>query len=221
MRIQEKSRYGIVLLLLALSLFVTGSGPGSASGFGAEREGRLVREAEHYTKLVDGSWIVQARYPGFGGDGYMQDPNRLRATNVAWEKTKGLVYAMELKGGRYYLWLRRWAPKKWGLLGKSESNSAWVGLDGQPPRDVTNNQNVSSDEIRLFIHQSIRDVFDNQNQFYDEWTWIRGEVTFELSPGRHLLNLRAREGGYAVDRFLLTTDPGFVPSGVGPAETRE
>ena len=38
------------------------------------------------------------------------------------------------------------------------------------------------------------------------------------TSGWHVINLWMREDGFVVDKFLLTTNATFIPSGIGPAE---
>jgi len=42
----------------------------------------------------------------------------------------------------------------------------------------------------------------------DEWTWVRVGGLVELDGGRHVLDLRVRERGLAVDRIALSTRGG-------------
>jgi len=128
----------------------------------------------------------------------MQDHNALTPKDSEWTDTRGLDYAIQVAGGTYHVWLRRWVPEGWGLLlGRSESDSAWIGVDDE----------------------AIGGIFDNEDGVYGEWSWRCAGHSLQLTPGRHILNLRIREGGYAVDRILLTPDADYVPSGAGPAET--
>jgi hypothetical protein len=164
----------------------------------SEQGGLCVMEAEQPTDLKDGTWITRALYAGYAGDGYVQDHNALTPKGFEWADTRGLEYSIEVEGGTYLLWVRRWVPVSWGLLlGRSESNSARIGVDGE----------------------AVGGVFDNEDRDYGEWSWIRAAQPLELAPGRHLLSLRVREGGYAVDRMLLTPDAGYVPFGLGPPGT--
>ncbi len=163
---------------------------------GRETGGACVIEAEHYTTLDDGSWYIRGRYPGYEGDGYIQAHERRRTHNWKWEETRGLTYRLELQGGSYYIWLRRLVPGKWGDLGRSESNSCRIGIDGRS-----------------------LGIFDNGRVTRDQWGWVRARDPVALSAGSHELGLRIREGGYAVDRILVTRDPGYSPAGPGPAET--
>jgi len=164
-------------------------------------DGLCVIEAENYTELYDGTWVKRANYEGYGGDGYMQDHNAIQAGAYAWNDTEGLEYAFDVKGGLYYLWARQWVPAKWGFglafLGGQNSNSAWIGLDGEP----------------------INAALDSGNGGFDEWYWIHNSIPIYLSPGTHTINLRVSEGGYALDKVILTPDVAFVPSSEGPCVT--
>ncbi|HZR83641.1 MAG TPA: VCBS repeat-containing protein [Candidatus Binatia bacterium] len=168
---------------------------------GRERDGRCVIEGEHYADALDSTWVIFATYPDFAGDGYVQDFNSVDATPRAWNATAGLAYDVDLDGGEYSVWVRRWVPGRWGRhlqgLGGGGSNSAWVGFDGAEP-DLP---------------------IDDEEGSHDAWEWVRAPAPVSLARGAHRLELRAREGGYAVDRIVLTTDSGFVPQGEGPAET--
>jgi hypothetical protein len=161
-----------------------------------EQGGRVVIEAEHYTDIGDGSWITRATFPGHGGPGYLADMHALLGSR-AWADSVGARYGLRLAGGRYAVWLRRWVPSSWGLVrGKTASNSLWLGLDGLQPADFLDN-----------------------GSGWDRWIWVRANDVYSLPPGDHLLELRVRQGGYAVDRIVLTRDLSWQPSEVGPAET--
>jgi hypothetical protein len=159
-----------------------------------EQDGLAVVEAERFTRLDDGSWIERNRYAGHVGDGYM-------AVHVARNDlpresgdTKGLSLQVDLAGGTYTVWVRRWVPSVWGYgLGGTKSDAAWIGVNDEP-----------------FA------VLDDQGGPTDAWTWVASANRVTLVPGAHTLRLRARENGYAIDRILLTTDPAYVPSGDGP-----
>jgi hypothetical protein len=163
-----------------------------------EKDGVCAMEAEHYTDLKDGTWLMRTRYEGYSGDSYVQDHNVLNNGTREWSDTAGLEYAIHVKGGTYYFWMRRWVPSHWGYrLTASNSNSTWLGVDGEP----------------------IGGVFDEGDGGSDQWSWVEAHTAVVLSPGAHVVNLRVAEGGYAVDRILLTTDATFIPSGTGPEET--
>jgi hypothetical protein len=185
-------------MLLAWSLVVL---PADAVVFN-EENGLVVAEAEHYAAVADEQWpwINGTEYGGFAGTGYMQDSNPNDIPNRGWGETKGVTYTINLNGGTYHVWLLRWipgnaTPGSWGnSAGGRRSNSVHIGLD----------------------RTEIGAMFDNENVNYEQWYW-QGPATVEAGEGLHTFHIRAREGGYSVDRFLLTTDLNFVPTVTGSA----
>jgi len=64
----------------------------------------------------------------------------------------------------------------------------------------------------------------NENSGYSTWKWIdwyNGEtnttnlVKVNLKAGSHTLKITGREANTKIDKFLLTTDPSYKPSGLG------
>ncbi|HEV2864292.1 MAG TPA: malectin domain-containing carbohydrate-binding protein [Pyrinomonadaceae bacterium] len=98
--------------------------------------------------------------------------------------------------GTYYVWLRAWAAN-------TNNNSVNVGLDGQPT--------TTSDRISIGT--------------FNAWTWVQGTMDGPVATlvvptaGQHTVNVWMREDGMWIDRMLLTTSSGFVPSGLGPPES--
>ncbi len=154
----------------------------------AERGGSVVIEAENFSDSHDGSWLERARFAGYGGHGYVIDHNSVETRSREWSETGGLEYVVDLGGGTYHVSVRRWIPSGWGTLGLggTASDSAWIGVDGAP----------------------VASVAEGGEQ--DAWGWAR-VGTVELVPGEHVVQLRVREGGFAVDRLLLSTDADLVP----------
>jgi hypothetical protein len=154
-------------------------------------------EAEHYADLRDGSWVKRSRFAGYAGDGYMQNHVGVPAPAADFGGGQGgLRFALDLQGGTYRIWLRRWVPSTFGGNGGSASNSAWLAVDGQQ-----------------------LGVVDDQDAGFDAWTWVQAPTPVTLGPGTHVLSLELRERGYAVDRIVVTSAPGFTPAGTGPPET--
>ncbi|RZK16371.1 MAG: hypothetical protein EOO43_14560, partial [Flavobacterium sp.] len=50
------------------------------------------------------------------------------------------------------------------------------------------------------------------------WHWIRGPK-YRLGRGKHELVLWNREEGSRIDKFLITSDPGYVPEGMGTSNS--
>lgn len=49
---------------------------------------------------------------------------------------------------------------------------------------------------------------------YNKWHWPRSTVQVRLTPGEHTFHLIGTEPGIKVDQIYLTTDRGYVPTGV-------
>ena len=165
----------------------------------SERDGVVALEAEHATNTLDNTWIERATFPGFAGESYVQDHRSLERAQAAWDESRGLDYALEVRGGTYTVWVRRWIPAAWGAeLGGPYSDSAWIGADGEAlPAPV-----------------------DDLGGVPGVWEWVAMPERLRLRRGPHLLHLRVREGGYAIDRIVLARSTRFRPEGPGPAETR-
>lgn len=146
-----------------------------------EEDGAVTIEAELYTDAKDGSWLERGTNPGYGGHGYVVDHFALTGEPREFGETAGLEYRAELEGATYEVTVRRWIPSVWGTLGRGgdASDSAWIGVDGAVVGQV------------------------EEGGATDEWEWVRaGEVT--LDSGEHAIQLRVREGGFAVDAIRLT-----------------
>ena len=112
-----------------------------------------------------------------------------------------------------------WMPKPLANgNGVDPEHSALCDLDGDGNLDVA----VSQGESNMPFwegSQPLADEFDNETGGVGEWSWIQGREPVQLSRGSHVVNLRVREGGYAADRILLTTDAALVPAEKGLEET--
>ena len=93
------------------------------------------------------------------------------------------------QAGAYTVWVRGWAEN-------GGSDSVHIGLDGQEVASGTN--------LRGFG--------------YGAWTWRKGTLVV-ASAGTHTVDVWMREDGFRLDRLVLTTDAGYVPSGTGPIES--
>ena len=97
--------------------------------------------------------------------------------------------------GVHYVWLR-------GLGPDGDSDSCHVGLDGAAP--------ASSRHLTYFD---------------TTWSWSNeiaggGRATITVpSAGTHVVNVWMREAGWRFDKLVLTPDPDYTPSGMGPAES--
>jgi len=177
-------------------------------------EGLIVIEAENFdrniasvdTALVDAmSWTPVTDPAGFSGASAMYaGPENFRpeegggamkvnvGSNVS--NTPRMDYKVRfLHTGTHYFWIR--ASGKDGT-----SDSVHIGLDGN------------------FLNEPI-------SSFPLAYTWsdiINGTTTaavFVPSVGYHFLTIWMRENGFVMDKLLITSNPNYVPTGTGPAET--
>lgn len=65
----------------------------------------------------------------------MQDHESVERVQAAWDATRGLDYASQVRGGSYMAWVRRWIPASWGeTLGGPYSDSTRMGSTGRRRR---------------------------------------------------------------------------------------
>jgi hypothetical protein len=167
-----------------------------------EQDGVVTIEAERPTASLDGVWVSRGNYRGAAdGSGYLQAFNPLPPVMDAdlplADRLSGLLtpsssppvrFDVEVVGGTYATWVRRWVPFRWGyVMGGDRSDSAWLSVDGGQPV-----------------------VLDDTAGPFDTWVWVRVPGTVRLPPGHHELSLRVRERGYAIDRIVLAP-PAWSP----------
>ncbi len=183
-------------LLMGLILAAGLVGQGLAAEPFREVGGLLVFEAEHFagsdkrTDPANGQWSIATTRAGFVGDRYVVTPPA-PDNNGTWANGCELSYEINFTtGGTYTLWHRRFAAD-------SGTNSVWVGLDGV---QIGNTNNNNADPMGV-------------------WVWLKLDGTVTVTPGKHVFQLRRREGGYISDRILMTTNGAYTPTGDGPAES--
>ena len=101
------------------------------------------------------------------------------------------------KTGTHYVWVLAW-----GLDGNSDSLHS--GLDGEHV--------PTADRIG-----GINNNYGWTNSAYQDPEPISFDVT---TIGLHTLNIWMREDGSVVDKIVITTNPNYTPSGVGPPESQ-
>ena len=121
-----------------------------------------------------------------------------RATQLA--TSPQLSYKVNFShSGRHYLWVRGSGD---AVNGEGKSDSLHVGLDGR-----------------------VQAGSDKLDGFGSQWEWRRstrdGQSAMIDVPatGLHEITLWMREDGLAVDKLLLTNDPGYQPVGSNPDTT--
>lgn len=134
------------------------------------------------------------------------DDELIQGANFAPEPGKMAVINYRVnfpKAGRYYVWVRAFS------LG-TEDNGVHVGLDGAWPESGKRMQ---------------------WNDGKNRWTWNCAQRTSKVhtgvpmqiyldidSPGVRTVSFSMREDGFAMDKFLMTTDVNYRPNGEGPPE---
>ena len=99
------------------------------------------------------------------------------------------------KTGTHYIWLRGSGPS-------GSDDSCHVGVDG-----------------------AVAPTGTAVIGFPTAWTWTRslaggGVATLNIPTlGVHTVSIWMREDGLILDKLVLTTDPAYVPTGLGPVET--
>ncbi|MBM3847653.1 MAG: hypothetical protein FJ405_15375, partial [Verrucomicrobia bacterium] len=168
--------------------------------------GLLVIEAERFDSKSEASghtWEPTTANAGFSGDGAMEAlPNVNLNVNIDTTISPRLDYFIEFNlPGTYYVWVRGLADSS---PGPGQNDSVNVGIDGTLP--------ATSDRIGFFP-QGAGYVWSSRT--LDGNT----RATFTVpTPGRHQVNVWMREDGFIIDKIVLTTNPEFVPTGVGPVE---
>jgi hypothetical protein len=79
--------------------------------------------------------------------------------------------------------------------------------------------NACGNSYVVSMDQSNNSLVGNTD-FMHAWHWVKGP-SFQLTKGSHKLFLWNEEFGTRIDRFLLTTDPLYIPSGEGESNDFE
>ena len=166
-------------------------------------DGLVSMEAENYHFEVpkgDHHWAI-ANVPsskGASGDKMVQAlPNS--GTNLAGteiENSPRMDFDIDfVKTGTHYVWIRGWSSD-------SDDNSVHVGING--------NMISTADKLEYPATSA--------------WEWTKStkdgadaEINIP-STGVNTLNIWMREDGTRLDKIVLTTSAGYVPSGTGPEE---
>lgn len=168
-----------------------------------ETGGQLVFEAENYYVAETGDghfWEAAASRPGFMRVDD-QGPDNFWATEAAVANAPELRYRATLQTpGTYYVWVRGVADG----ASRGNSDSIHIGLNGQR---LTQDGGLTG--------------FGGSPGWGRRDTYTGQAVQFDVtSAGVYDINIWAREDGVAIDKIILTQDPGYVPSGTGPAENQ-
>ena len=102
--------------------------------------------------------------------------------------------------GKHYIWVR----------GLGDTNASGVG---------------NNDSIHVGLNGTVADTAYRIVDFPNQWTWSRqtpGNPVASLNvvnAGVNIVNFWMREDGLAFDKFVITSDPNYVPEDFGPDVT--
>ncbi len=171
--------------------------PGSHTPAGATL---ISMEAEYFDSKSDTQthqWVHVARSNSSNDAALITTPDQGQLAATV-ENTPMLSYLVYFNHtGKHYIWVR--GAGDTGANGIGNSDSIHIGLNGT----------VASDAYRI-------------DQFPAEWTWSRHTPMNPIASlnvvdaGVNAINIWMREDGLAIDKFVITSDPNFVPTGLGP-----
>ena len=155
-------------------------------------------EAENFPTRIGRAgddWVVPGNLiPGFSGQAALQtlpDNGTFFPSNYAGAASELIANAEFQASGQHFVWLR-------GVGISGGSDSLHAGIDGV--------ESASSAGIGI-----------PRTGGYE---WSDGSHTIDVSStGIHPVNIWVREDGTYVDKIVITNDPGFIPTGIGPAES--
>ncbi len=169
-----------------------GTGPGNSAP-----QGIMVFEAEAFTSSdqTNTHYWAEVSSPGsFSGDGAMRampdQGERINSNYTTDSPSLNFAVSFE-KTGKYYVWVRGYS--------RGNDNSLHAGLNGIAV--------VSASNISLPVTQN--------------WEWSNksssgpAHLTVEKT-GQQVVNIWMREDGLVIDKIILSDDPAFIPTGLGP-----
>lgn len=167
-----------------------------------EQDGFIVFEAENFDRNLDDLWLIDTARGNPSAGASVVNPNGLGGS----ESTTKLEYDIEFKqAATYVVWYR-------ASGNNGSDDSGWFHLNGERPieRSESNDAAMTGFSGAMdFVWQS--NAFSGPDPF-----------TVDVpNPGTHTIGLARREDGSFFDKFILTTDTTFRPTGFGPPETRE
>ena len=167
-----------------------------------DANGFIVFEAENFDRNLDDLWVLDTTRGTPSGGVSVVNPNGAGGSEGA---TK-LEYDVEFKhAATYYVWYRASGDN-------GNDDSAWFHLDGARPEERAGGNQASMTGFQPqtdFVWRS--DAQDPPDPFTVEI----------LAAGPHVIGLARREDGSFFDKFILTTNAAYAPTGLGPPETRE
>jgi hypothetical protein len=167
-----------------------------------ELNGLIVFEVENYDRNTDNRWIRDTTRGTPSGGASMVLPNGGGGSEAA----SKLEYDVNFKqAATYKIWYR-------ASGNDGSDDSAWFHIDGDRPAE------------RAAANDAAMTGFSGALDFVwlsDAFTGADPMSVDISAPGVHVVGLAVREDGSFFDKFILTTNLAYTPTGQGPPETRE
>jgi hypothetical protein len=172
-----------------------------------ESNGLIVIEAENWDRNTDDRWIRDTTRGIPSGGAYAILPN-----GAGGNTDSKIEYDVDFaQAATYTVWIRASADN-------GNDDSVWFYLDNdgdgitEPPvgRELSNDASLTGFQpFADFVWRS--DAQSGTDPF-----------TIDIpAAGPRAIALARREDGAAIDKIIITTQPGYTPTGFGPPETRE
>ncbi|MDA1274666.1 MAG: Ig-like domain-containing protein [Verrucomicrobia bacterium] len=167
-----------------------------------ETNGFIVFEAENYDRNLDGLWSRDTERGNPSGGASMVNYNGAGGSESATQ----LEYDIDFKqAATYIIWYR-------ASGNDGGDDSAWFHLDGERPLERGNANDAAMTGFSGALDFVWRaDSFGGADPM---------SVDIDIA-GPRVVGLARREDGSFFDKFILTTDTAFTPTGLGLPETRE
>ena len=168
-----------------------------------EKATLISMEAEYFdlkTKTATHQWVDVTRANSSNDGALITTPDEGQLAGTV-NDTPMLSYLVNFNSsGKHYIWIR----------GAGDSNANGVG---------------NSDSIHVGLNGTVASTASRIDQFPTQWTWSRNTPSNPVASlnvvkaGVNMINFWMREDGLAIDKFVITSDPDFVPTGLGPDVT--
>jgi hypothetical protein len=160
-------------------------------------------EAEYFdvsTKTSTHQWVNVARGDSSNDGAMITTPDQGELAESV-ESTPMLSFMVYFNSpGKHYIWVR----------GSGDTNDSGVG---------------NNDSVHVGLNGTVASTAYRIDQFPAEWTWSRHTPSHPVASlnvvdaGVNMVNFWMREDGFAIDKFVITSDPSFAPTGHGPEVT--
>jgi len=163
---------------------------------------QIILEAEYFdaaNSTATHAWVTTSLANASNNAAITTTPDTGTLRNNANNSPMVSYFANFNSAGKWYIWIRGWG----------DTNSNGIG---------------NSDSLHAGLNGSLSTTADKIQNFPAGWNWSRSTrdnvPAFIQVPGAgvHSINLWMREDGLAVDKILLTNNPNYTPTGIGPGQ---